>query len=185
MGCGGSKPKPLPLKPPESAKVVILGDSGVGKSSLVYRFTRHEFKDSWNVNIGANVEETKIDVGNNESVSLFVWDTAGQERFRSITRIYYQGARAAAIVYDITINKSFESCGYWVKELQNNEPGCLLFLVGNKIDKEPRVVNQQEAKEFADEHGMEFIETSAKSAENVDALFRQIAIGIKNSQSRK
>lgn len=183
MGCFGKEKRKRKLlnRTIDSAKVVILGDSGVGKSSLTLRFVKKEFREDTNVNIGAEVSEAKILLDSGDSVSLYVWDTAGQERFRSITQVYYKASKAAAIVYDITRQKSFENCEYWVKELKNNEPNCSLILVGNKIDVNPRQVNEDKAREYAEANGMDFIETSAKSDLNVEILFKKIGQNIINS----
>lgn len=156
-------------------KVVFLGDSGVGKSSLLLRFHRNEFSDAFEVTIGGAFLQTKVELDKGLIVTLDVWDTAGQERFRSLMPLYYRQASAAVIVYDVGDMKSFNRCDYWVKTLREQEPNCLLFLVGNKADRESRDVTAEVANEFAKGHNMVAIETSAKTAKNVQQLFCQIA----------
>jgi small GTP-binding protein len=156
-------------------KVVFLGDSGVGKSSLLLRFHRNEFSDAFEVTIGGAFLQTKVELDKGISVTLDVWDTAGQERFRSLMPLYYRQASAAVIVYDVGDIKSFQRCEYWVKTLKEQEPNCLLFLVGNKADKEVREVTVENVSDFAKTHNMVSLETSAKTSKNVQALFAQIA----------
>ena len=156
-------------------KVVFLGDSGVGKSSLLLRFHRNEFSDAFEVTIGGAFLQTKVELEKGLLVTLDVWDTAGQERFRSLMPLYYRQASAAVIVYDVGDNKSFQRCDYWVKTLKEQEPNCLLFLVGNKADRENREVSSEAANDFANLHNMVAYETSAKTAKNVQQLFNQIA----------
>jgi small GTP-binding protein len=170
----GEKHKQIPESKHET-KVVFLGDSGVGKSSILLRFHRNEFSDAFEVTIGGAFLQTKVELEKGVSVTLDVWDTAGQERFRSLMPLYYRQASAAVIVYDVGDMKSFERCEYWVKTLKEQEPNCLLFLVGNKADRENRVVTAEMANEFARSRNMSAMETSAKTAKNVPALFKQIA----------
>lgn len=156
-------------------KVVFLGDSGVGKSSILIRFHKNEFSDAFEVTIGGAFLQTKVELDKGTIVTLDVWDTAGQERFRSLMPLYYRQASAAVIVYDVGDLKSFQRCEYWVTTLKEQEPTCLLFLVGNKADRENREVNQEAVNEFSKAHNMVAVETSAKTAKNVNQLFRQIA----------
>lgn len=156
-------------------KVVFLGDSGVGKSSLLLRFHRNEFSDAFEVTIGGAFLQTKVELEKGNIITLDVWDTAGQERFRSLMPLYYRQASAAVIVYDVGDNKSFQRCEYWVKTLKEQEPNCLLFLVGNKADRETREVTQESVNEFSKCHNMISFETSAKTAKGVQPLFQKIA----------
>ena len=156
-------------------KVVFLGESGVGKSSLLLRYHRNEFSDAFEVTIGGAFLQTKVELEKGVIVTLDVWDTAGQERFRSLMPLYYRQASAAVIVYDVSDIKSFQRCDYWVKTLREQEPNCILFLVGNKADKEPREVSQESIEEFSKANKMTAVETSAKTARNVHSLFVSIA----------
>ncbi|OMJ72787.1 hypothetical protein SteCoe_28677 [Stentor coeruleus] len=170
----GEKQAPL-MENKHETKVVFLGDSGVGKSSILLRFHRNEFSESFEVTIGGAFLQTKVELEKGFTVTLDVWDTAGQERFRSLMPLYYRQASAAVIVYDVGDMKSFQRCDYWVKTLKEQEPKCVLFLVGNKADKENREVTQEYSAEFAKIHNMITFETSAKTSKNVQTLFYQIA----------
>ena len=176
--CCKSKPKDTPSllnNNKNETKVDFLGESGVGKSSLLIRFHRNEFSDAFEVTIGGAFLQTVVELEKGVTVTLDVWDTAGQERFRSLMPLYYRQASAAVIVYDVGDIKSFQRCDYWVKTLREQEPNCLLFLVGNKADKENRQVTIESANEFAKANSMLTFETSAKTNKNVHALFTQIA----------
>ncbi|CAG9316853.1 unnamed protein product [Blepharisma stoltei] len=160
------------------SKVVFLGDSGVGKSSLLVRYTRGEFSDAHEVTIGGAFLQSRVDTGDGKVTVLDIWDTAGQERFRALMPLYYRDAAAAVIVYDVGDKRSFERVDYWVNTLKAQVPDCLLYLVGNKADRESKTVGEDIAKAYANEHDMEWFETSAKTALNVDLVFRRVAEGI-------
>lgn len=159
-------------------KVVFLGDSGVGKSSLLLRYIRNEFSEAFEVTIGGAFLQTSVDLGEGEVVTLDIWDTAGQERFRSLMPLYYRDASAAVVVYDVMDQISFDRCEHWVSTLKTQEPNCILFLVGNKADVESSV-DEWKVKAFAAENCMEWLLTSAKADMNVQSLFRKVAEGIK------
>ena len=187
MGCGQSKPKEQPaglnVDGPRKAvtgeaKVVLLGDSGVGKSSIAMRYVNNTFSEAFEVTIGGGYLQSTVRLKDGSSLKMDIWDTGGQERFRALLQLYYRDATAALITYDITNDKSLESCEYWIKELKSNEENCLLFLVGNKIDIPERKVEQAKIEAFAAEHGMIWLETSAKTGENVNKLFEKVAYEI-------
>lgn len=158
-------------------KMVLLGDSGVGKSCLVLRFVRGQFDPSSKVTVGAAFMSHPVALPDSSTVKFEIWDTAGQERYASLAPLYYRGASAAAIVYDITSKDSFAKAKYWVKELQKNaSQDIVIILVGNKCDMDSeRDVRTEEAKEYAEENAMEYIEASAKTAHNVSEIFESIA----------
>lgn len=158
-------------------KMVLLGDSGVGKSCLVLRFVRGQFDPSSKVTVGAAFMSHPVALPDSSTVKFEIWDTAGQERYASLAPLYYRGASAAAVVYDITTKDSFEKAKYWVKELQKNaSDNIVIILVGNKSDMESeRDVSTEDAKEYAESNSMSFIETSAKTAQNVNEIFESIA----------
>merc|ERR1719367_1287817 len=161
---------------PMQAKLVLLGDMGTGKSSLVLRFVKGQFFEYQESTIGAAFLTQTVSV-NDTTVKFEIWDTAGQERYHSLAPMYYRGAAAAIVVYDITSPSSFNRAKTWVKELQRQgSPEVVIALAGNKLDREQeRQVSADEARQYADENGLSFIETSAKTNINVRELFLAIA----------
>ncbi|XP_009397620.2 ras-related protein RABF1-like [Musa acuminata AAA Group] len=157
-------------------KLVLLGDSGVGKSCIVIRFVRGRFDPTSQVTVGASFLSQTLVLQDSTTVKFEIWDTAGQERYASLAPLYYRGAAVAVVVYDITSPDTFKKAQYWVKELQKHAtPGIIMALVGNKADlHENRAVSSQDALEYADKNGMFFIETSAKTADNINELFEEI-----------
>ena len=153
-------------------KYIIIGDTGVGKSCLLLQFTDSRFRNDHDLTIGVEFG-AKIVTIENKSIHLQIWDTAGQESFRSITRGYYRGAAAALLTFDITRRETFVSLGKWLEETKNNgNPNMIIILVGNKIDLDSqRVVSRDEAEKFAKENSLLYIETSAKTAFNVNETF--------------
>ena len=153
-------------------KVVIIGDSGVGKSNLMTRYTQNEFSTDTPSTIGVEfmTKSVKVDA---RDVKVQIWDTAGQERFRAISRSIYHGAKGAMLVYDITSQSSFDSLGMWLQELRVHvHASTVIFLIGNKCDLEHlRVVKKEAADRFARENGLSFLETSASERTNVDKAF--------------
>lgn len=157
-------------------KVVLLGESAVGKSSLVLRFVKREFHEYQESTIGAAFLTQTVQI-DDTTVKFEIWDTAGQERYHSLAPMYYRGAQAALIVYDITSKDSFLKAQNWVRELQRQaNTNIVIALVGNKLDlASKRAVENNEAKSFADENNLLFMETSAKTATNVIEVFTAIA----------
>jgi len=166
-------------------KLVLLGESAVGKSSLVMRFVKGQFFDFQESTIGAAFLTQTVCL-NDTTVKFEIWDTAGQERYHSLAPMYYRGAQAAIVVYDITNAESFERAKSWVKELQRQgNPNIVISLAGNKLDlEEQRAVQSDEAQAYSDENGILFMETSAKSAANVNELFVAIAKKLPKSPPR-
>merc|ERR1711937_803762 len=157
-------------------KLVLLGDSAVDKSSLVLRFVRGQFFEYQESTIGAAFLTQTVAL-NDTTVKFEIWDTAGQERYHSLAPMYYRGAAAAIVVYDITNSDSFTRAKNWVRELQRQgSPNVVIALAGNKNDlASKRKVQPEEATQYADENGIFFMETSAKTAANVNELFVAIA----------
>jgi len=157
-------------------KLVLIGDSGVGKSCLLLRFADDNFTDSYISTIGVDFRFRTITI-DKKTVKLQIWDTAGQERFRTITSAYYRGADGIIMVYDVTSSESFDHVEEWLSEVDRyaNENTSKL-LVGNKADLiEDKQVSEETAQRFADKLSIPFIETSAKTATNVDAAFLTMA----------
>merc|ERR1711981_1527196 len=157
-------------------KLVLLGDSAVGKSSLVLRFVRGQFFEYQESTIGAAFLTQTVAL-DDTTVKFEIWDTAGQERYHSLAPMYYRGAAAAVVVYDITNADSFARAKSWVRELQRQgSPNIVIALAGNKCDlASKRKVEASEASECAKDNGLFFMETSAKTALNVEELFKAIA----------
>jgi len=157
-------------------KLVLLGDTSVGKSSIVIRFVKGQFSEYQESTIGAAFLTQTVPI-QDCTVKFEIWDTAGQERYHSLAPMYYRGAAAAIVVYDITSVESFHRAKSWVKELQRQgSPDVVIALAGNKIDREEeREVSAEEAKQYGDDNGLYFIETSAKTNVNVRELFLAVA----------
>ncbi|ODM93857.1 Ras-related protein Rab-18-B [Orchesella cincta] len=155
-------------------KILIIGQSGVGKSSLLLRFTDDIFDPDQPATIGVDFKVKTLSIDGN-LVKLAIWDTAGQERFRTLTPSYYRGAQGAILVYDVSSRASFERLEPWLQELNTyaTKSNIVKMLVGNKIDKD-RVVTREEGLQFARRHSMLFIEASAKSKEGVQCAFEEL-----------
>jgi len=164
-------------------KLVLLGESAVGKSSLVLRFVKGQFLEYQESTIGAAFLTQTVCL-NDTTVKFEIWDTAGQERYHSLAPMYYRGAHAAIVVYDITSTDSFDRAKNWVKELQRQgNPNIVIAIAGNKLDLAAnRKVETGDAQRYADENGLLFMETSAKTAANVNELFVAIAKALPKTQ---
>ncbi|KAJ4836685.1 Ras- protein rhn1 [Turnera subulata] len=158
------------------AKLVLLGDMGTGKTSLVLRFVKGQFFDHQEPTIGAAFF-TQILSLTEATVKFDIWDTAGQERYHSLAPMYYRGAAAAVVVYDISSMDTFSRAKKWVEELQRlGNPNLVMALVANKSDLDSRrEVKNEEGEQFAQDNAMFFTETSAKNANNINELFYEIA----------
>merc|ERR1712072_1125992 len=167
-------------------KVVLIGDSGVGKSNLLSRFTRNEFNLDSKSTIGVEFATRSIQV-DAKTIKAQIWDTAGQERYRAITSAYYRGAVGALLVYDISKHQTFENVTRWLKELRDHaDSNIVIMLVGNKSDlRHLRAVPTEDAKQFASENNLSFIETSALDASNVELAFQNILTEIYRIVSSK
>ena len=171
-------------------KLLLIGNSSVGKSSLLFRFVENVWDDSFVPTIGVDFVSKCIIINiyffislfhqklktlevNGKKVKLQIWDTAGQERFKNITASYYRGGNGVLVVYDITERESFENLNSWLIEIEKNaNKNVYKLLIGNKCDLEDkRKVTYQEGKDFAESNGMKFIETSTKTASKVQEAF--------------
>eukprot|EP01116_Phalansterium_solitarium_P003952 TRINITY_DN1479_c1_g1_i1.p2 TRINITY_DN1479_c1_g1~~TRINITY_DN1479_c1_g1_i1.p2 ORF type:complete len:201 (-),score=77.84 TRINITY_DN1479_c1_g1_i1:388-990(-) len=162
-------------------KYIVIGPSGVGKSCLLLQFTDKRFHTDHDLTIGVEFGARMITI-EGKQVKLQIWDTAGQESFRSITRSYYRGAHGALLVYDITRRETFNHLKGWLAEVrENSNKEMIIMLLGNKSDLEhKRAITYEEGKKFAQDNGLIFMETSAKTAANVDEAFLETARQIYN-----
>ncbi|EPS61230.1 hypothetical protein M569_13568, partial [Genlisea aurea] len=167
-------------------KIVLIGDSAVGKSNLLARFARNEFYPNSKSTIGVEFQTQKMVIKGKE-IKAQIWDTAGQERFRAVTSAYYRGAVGALLVYDISRRKTFESVNRWLNELQtHSDMNVVTVVVGNKSDlKDAREVTTSEGIALAEEQGLFFIETSALDSSNVAVAFQMVVREIYEILSRK
>jgi len=198
MGCSNSKTD-SPKKPPlgngrnqkgteAECKVVFLGDSAVGKSSISQRFCKNIFTGEHEVTIGGAYIQQKVQLKNGSSLKLHLWDTGGEERFRAMAPLYYRDANAAVLVYDVSNKQTFDSIKYWLNELDSKvkQDGLVLALAGNKCDlpDSKRQVQTLNAKGFAENNKMIFAETSAKTGEGVTSLFQMLSEEISKKLSK-
>jgi len=162
-------------------KLLLIGDSGVGKSCLLLRFADDTYTESYISTIGVDFKIRTIEL-DGKTIKLQIWDTAGQERFRTITSSYYRGAHGIIVVYDITDAPTFTNVKQWLGEIERYAcENVNKLLVGNKSDlKDKRKVDEATAKDFADSLGIPFLETSAKCSTNVEQAFITMATEIKN-----
>jgi small GTP-binding protein len=166
-----------------SFRTVTIGDSSVGKTSLVNKFIRNRFDPHEKNTIGALYDCYTEDY-NGQSIEVQIWDTAGQEQYRSLSPVYFKSAAAALLVFDLTNPTSFTNVNEWLASFRTASPErALIFLVGNKTDLEDgRAVGKEEAAEWALQHSCPYFETSAKSGDGVNELFRAVAAALAQHQ---
>jgi len=172
-------------------KLLMIGDSGVGKSSILTRFVDDRFDEaSMDPTIGVDFKVKMYDVPDEEDqrLKLTIWDTAGQERFRTLTSAYYRGAHGIILVYDVGRRESFEALGnIWLKEIElySTYPNAVKLLIGNKIDQETREVTKAEGDAFAREHATLFVECSAKTKVGIEQVFAEAVTKILETPSMR
>jgi len=161
-------------------KLLLIGDSGVGKSCLLLRFSDDSFTPSFITTIGIDFKIRTIDL-DGKRIKLQIWDTAGQERFRTITTAYYRGAMGILLVYDVTDEKSFGNIRNWIRNIEQHATESVnKILIGNKCDvADKKVIDYERGKALAEEYGIKFLETSAKNSINVEEAFVTLAKDIK------
>ncbi|XP_024989704.1 ras-related protein Rab11D [Cynara cardunculus var. scolymus] len=167
-------------------KLVLIGDSGVGKSNLLSRFTRNEFNLETKSTIGVEFATRSLNV-DGKVIKAQIWDTAGQERYRAITSAYYRGAVGALLVYDVTRRATFENIERWLKELRDHtDPNIVVMLIGNKSDlRHLLAVSTDDGKTLAEAESLYFMETSALEATNVESAFSEVITQIYRIVSKK
>lgn len=170
-----------------ACKVMLLGDSGVGKTCVLVRFKDGAFlSGSFISTVGIDYKNKIVDVDGTK-VKLQIWDTAGQERFRSITHAYYRDSQALLLLYDVTSETSFENIRAWLAEIyEYASSDVIIMLLGNKADlNKERVVSREQGEKLAKDHNVAFMETSAKSGLNVDLAFMAVARDIKHRNLKR
>ena len=157
-------------------KVLLLGDSTVGKTCILLKYTDKIFQETHMMTIGLDYRLKTMTLQSGKEVKLQIWDTAGQDRFRSITKNYYKGSHGIILIYDVTSLKTFENVKSWVSQIHEEiSDKVVIYLVGNKIDMDDeRKVQTEEGQKLAEELGVPFVETSAKSGVNIDNIFSDI-----------
>lgn len=155
------------------AKVVLLGDSGVGKTSILNRYIQNSYAENQQQTVGANFQQ-KVEEYQGTKITLSIWDTAGQEVYRSLTPIYYKDAQMALIVFSVAEKTSFEGVKQWVDQVKSSSTDVLLLICGNKDDIEEREVSFDDGLKLAEELGISYVETSAKSGHGVEFAFQSL-----------
>jgi Ras-related protein Rab-10 len=165
-------------------KLLLIGDSGVGKTCILFRFSDDAFNTTFISTIGIDFKIKTIEEGG-KKIKLQIWDTAGQERFHTITTSYYRGAMGILLVYDITNQKSFENISKWLRNIDEHaNEDVEKIILGNKCDMEDsRVVPKEKGQAIAREHGISFMETSAKANINIEKAFHELAQSILSKQT--
>jgi small GTP-binding protein len=157
-------------------KIVVVGASGVGKTALVHRLTDGSFKPQVQSTVGVEFKSWVVSDGD-DPIKLNIWDTAGQERFRSVSKAYFRNAVGALLVYAVDQEESFTELDSWLNDLhQFSTPNTVILLIGNKSDLvDARAVTQSQAAAFSERHALEYLETSAKSGDNVTEAFIRLS----------
>lgn len=167
-------------------KLLLIGDSGVGKTCLLFRFSEDNFNQTFIATIGIDFKIRTIDI-DGKKIKLQIWDTAGQERFRTITTAYYRGAMGIMLVYDVTNEKSFQNISSWVRSIKEHASRDVdQMLLANKCDmRDKRVISPEQGQQLANELSIRYMETSAKLGDFVDEAFITLARDIKKRMEAK
>ena len=168
-------------------KVLLLGDSTVGKTCFLLRYCDKTFQDAHLSTIGLDYRVKTMTLKNKKNIKLQIWDTAGQDRFRAITKNYYKGANGIILIYDVTNLQTYENVKNWITQIrEETNPNVVIYLAGNKIDipEEERAVKTEEGKEIANEYKLQFKETSAKDGINVNEVFQELVEKIDEVNSK-
>ena len=157
-------------------KILLLGDSSVGKTCFLMRYTDNTFQDIHMSTIGLDYKLKNVQLENGKMVKIQVWDTAGQDRFRSITKNYYKGAHGIILIYDVTEQKSFDNVKNWMAQIKEEvSERVSIVLVGNKIDDEDnRKISTEQGESMAKDYEIIFFECSAKTGQNIDEIFNNL-----------
>ena len=155
----------------QKCQLLIIGDSTVGKTSIITRFANGTFNSNYLATVGLD-NFTKDEIIDNKTIRIKIWDTAGQERYKSLTKGFFRNAEGVMLVYDVTNSETYENLKYWMQSIKNNLGNSIddipIIIIGNKIDCQEREVSVEEAENFWKEQGFSYFETSAKTGENIE-----------------
>ena len=166
-------------------KLLLLGDSSVGKTSIIIKYISNKFMDTNIATLGVDYMDKTVDY-NNLKVFLQIWDTSGEEKFRSITRNFYRNADGLLVVFDLTCKESFNHVKNWINEAKEHKNGIKTILVGNKLDLEDeREVDKETALKFAEKNNLKYLETSAKNGKNINNSFKEMIALILNDKTEQ
>ena len=167
-------------------KICLLGEAAVGKTSLVYRFIENKFRDNYKSTLGVNLLKKDMVIDEYGGVSAQIWDLGGQESFKSLRKLYLEGANGAFVIFDTTKRKTFDKLDEWIQSFKESRGNRPLLLIGNKIDLSDKIkVEESEVKEYAEKNSTEFILTSAKTGENVEKAFKGLVKTILDEVSKE
>ena len=168
-------------------KVVLIGNTGCGKTCIVNRFVSNVYDETVKNTVGAAFSTKTIETPDGDALKFQIWDTAGQERFKNLTKMYYQGSKAAICVFAVDDPDSFIGAKDWVKEMRSKATeNAIIVLCGNKIDRvDARSVSQEEAESFAAANQLLYVETSAKTGENVEQVFDMLASHLPRAERKR
>ena len=167
-------------------KICLLGEAAVGKTSLVYRFIENKFRDNYKSTLGVNLLKKDLVIDGYGGVSAQIWDLGGQESFKSLRKLYLEGANGAFVIFDTTKRKTFEKLDEWIQSFKDSRGERPLLLIGNKIDLSDKIkVEESEAKGYAEKNSMKCILTSAKTGENVEKAFKELVKTILDEISKE
>ena len=163
------------MEPKYIIKIVLLGEANVGKTSLVYRYIENKFRENYKSTLGVNLLKKDLAIEGYGDISAQIWDLGGQESFKSLRKLYLEGANGAFAVYDMTSKKTFEKVNDWVRDFRESRDDAPIILIGNKSDLERQIkITERESKEYANTNNLGMIITSAKTGQNVEEAFIEL-----------
>jgi small GTP-binding protein len=169
-------------------KIILIGDPGVGKTSIMSKFILNEFKSSYQSTLGVEFKTKELYINNTSCARLKIWDTCGQERFRSITRQYFKNSNGVFLVFDLSNKDTIKKLNIWLKDVTDNidDDECVIFLIGNKMDIKTRDITiSEEAKQFANDKKLNYYEVSARTGNGITNLFEKLAKKLVNNVKNK
>ncbi|MFX1298809.1 MAG: Rab family GTPase [Promethearchaeota archaeon] len=167
-------------------KIVLLGEANVGKTSLLYRWIENKFRENYKSTLGVNLLKKDMNIKEYGNISAQIWDLGGQESFKSLRRLYLEGANGALVLYDMTNRESYEKLDEWIQSFKKDRENEPIILIGNKSDLKDKIkIKEKEAREFAKRNNMDIIITSAKTGENVEKSFIELTTKILKKISKQ